>query len=138
GQKLICSPGNRRRLLSGLWFVRPQRYHPNREGHQVGRALDDSKCRVETSAHKQPESQRKYACADIDSKPQNYSFNCLANRDAVIPGQEKNCYQPNSLGYSQISFQVGSIRSYVPVRQKKCLNCDGQENRAKCHEHSPS
>src|ERR1700722_16838132 len=90
GQKLIFSAGNRGRLLSGLWFVRPQRDHPNSESQKVSRILNDSKCRVETSAHKKPESQGKYACADINSKSQNHSFDVLANPDAVISGKEEN------------------------------------------------
>src|ERR1700734_1579594 len=84
--------------------VRPQRDHPNRESQKVSRILNDSKCRVETSAHKKPESQGKYACADINSKAQNHSFDVLANPDAVISGEVNNRHQYNSLGYSQISF----------------------------------
>src|ERR1700693_4264969 len=137
-QHLIFSAGNRWRPFNGLWFVRPECNHPNRESHKVGGSLNNSKCRVEASTHKEPQSQGKYACADINSKPQNHSFDVFTNPNAVISGKEKNCHQYNSLGYSQISFQVGSIRSYIPVRQNKCPYCDRQENRSKSHQDGPS
>src|ERR1700722_912819 len=90
GQKLIFSAGNRRQFFDGFWLVRPQRDHPNRESQKVSCILNDSKCPVETSAHKKPESQGKHACADINSKSQNHSFDVLADPDAVIPGKEEN------------------------------------------------
>src|ERR1700685_176290 len=101
-QHFIFSAANRWRLLDGLRLVRPQRNHPNQESHKVSGTLNDSKRRVETSAHKQPQSQGKSACADIYPEPQNHSFDILTNPDAVISGEGENCHQYNGLGYSKI------------------------------------